>query len=463
MALLRRIIRDMFGTRSAPDAAEPEDTGQSPLRVFIERDSRAPQQYHTLCESLLYGASVPLAITALSRRLLPIERAEPRPLEFGRLLVPWLCGYRGWALFLESDMLAIGDVAQLFELADDRYAVMQARSSEAGEWNSLLLFNCAHPANRMLDPEFLNAPDSLRSADLLFWLDEELIGALPLQWNHTVAFDLPNDDAQLVHYPVGVPWHVETEGCEWSEPWWDAHVRSSMSCTWVELYGPTYHSATAQNGRLVPFAVQHPGAGLGRSLSPPPESLSCPAPPPLGPRSQAALVRSAAALAAAKDAVPVDGLVAHREQLGKLCHRTSSATLLDYGAGPVTDDDDTTAVLAGEWRLRSLRRFEPAWPGSAARPEEVFDGVACIRVLEHVPIEDVDHVLADIFGFAARFVLLSVGCVRERDHAAADEVNPLQTPFWWRHRVMRARRVRPGALFLMLCELDDGETIVFEG
>ena len=43
---------------------------------------------------------------------------------FSRFLVPILNNYKGWALFCDCDIVFLEDVNKLFNLADDKYAVM---------------------------------------------------------------------------------------------------------------------------------------------------------------------------------------------------------------------------------------------------------------------------------------------------------------------------------------------------
>src|SRR5690349_14189084 len=42
---------------------------------------------------------------------------------FSRFLTPWLCGYDGWAIFMDCDMLVLDDIARLWALRDERCAV----------------------------------------------------------------------------------------------------------------------------------------------------------------------------------------------------------------------------------------------------------------------------------------------------------------------------------------------------
>jgi hypothetical protein len=95
---------------------------------------------------------------------LPLKRQGLTPFTFSRFLVPWLCDYQGWALFLDIDFLALGDVAELFALGDERYAAMVSKNPKKFEWASMILFNCGHPANKVLTPDYRGRPEALRRA-----------------------------------------------------------------------------------------------------------------------------------------------------------------------------------------------------------------------------------------------------------------------------------------------------------
>jgi lipopolysaccharide biosynthesis glycosyltransferase len=43
---------------------------------------------------------------------------------YSRFLLPHLTNYQGWAIFMDCDMLARADIAELWDLRDERYAVM---------------------------------------------------------------------------------------------------------------------------------------------------------------------------------------------------------------------------------------------------------------------------------------------------------------------------------------------------
>lgn len=131
-----------------------------------------------------------------------------------------------------------------------------------------------------------------------------------------------------------------------------------------------------------------------------------------------------------------------------LVKRTEPRTLLDYGAG--------------KGKQYSVRQYHDLWgglkpycfdvgvPEFAARPKGKFDGIICSDVMEHIAPEDVDAVLADIFGFSARrrpptksFVYFHISCVPSVKKTLADGRNVhlcVEPPAFWEEKLARFQR-----------------------
>ena len=101
-----------------------------PLRIFIGFDARETAAFHVLAHSIHARATRPVAVTPIVLDQLEPEFQRPRdPLQstdfsFSRFLTPYLSGFAGWSLFMDCDMLMRADIAELFALRDERYAVM---------------------------------------------------------------------------------------------------------------------------------------------------------------------------------------------------------------------------------------------------------------------------------------------------------------------------------------------------
>lgn len=221
------------------------------LRIFIGYDPRQAVGYQVLHYSIMAHATRPIAVTPLVLQTLPITRAGLTPFTYSRFMVPWLCNFNGWALFMDLDMLLLDDISKLFAMADDRYAAMVAKNPMKLEWASMILYNCGHPANRVLTPEYVDSAERCRAPHALDWLPEELVGALPPEWNHTVGYDAPRPDARLVHYTQGLPIHPEVQGCEYAEPWLQAARAANTTQPWQGLMGRSVHAARLPDGSVV--------------------------------------------------------------------------------------------------------------------------------------------------------------------------------------------------------------------
>src|SRR3546814_6586317 len=53
----------------------------------------------------------------------PQHELQSTDFSFSRFLTPSLAGFQDWAIFMDDDMLVLDDIAKLWALRDDRYAV----------------------------------------------------------------------------------------------------------------------------------------------------------------------------------------------------------------------------------------------------------------------------------------------------------------------------------------------------
>lgn len=236
------------------------------LRVFIGFDDRQPLSLNILQYSIFRRSSRPIQLTPLVIEQLPITRRGLTPFTYSRFLVPWLCNYEGWGLFMDCDMLVLDDIAKLFALADDRYAVMVIKNQMRFEWASVMLFNCARC--QVLTPEYVSSAEGLHGIQ---WAKDAEIGSLPPEWNHIVGYDAPRPQASNVHYSQGMPLMPEIRGCEYSDEWMAECQDAFRMASWETLMGSSVHTVTV-NGKKIPrLKAQPPVAGMpGQSPSPAP-------------------------------------------------------------------------------------------------------------------------------------------------------------------------------------------------
>jgi hypothetical protein len=217
------------------------------IRVFIGYDRQLPALFHVFSHSIHVRASQPVSITPLIlSQLEGLMTRERNPLQatefsFSRFLTPYLSNFEGWSIFADNDVIARDDIAKLWALRDDRYAVMVVKHEqkpkegrkfldmpqtayEKKNWSAVMMFNNARC--KALTPEYVNTASGLELHQFKWLETEDLIGGLPHEWNHLVDYDDPNPDAKFVHYTIGGPYFKEYANCEYSKEWFDE--RESM-------------------------------------------------------------------------------------------------------------------------------------------------------------------------------------------------------------------------------------------
>jgi len=99
------------------------------INIFIGYDSEEKVAFNVLAYSILKHSTRPVAITPVylknikdnfTRERSKIESTE---FSFSRFIVPHLMNYKGWALFMDCDQLMFTDVAELWRLRDEKYAI----------------------------------------------------------------------------------------------------------------------------------------------------------------------------------------------------------------------------------------------------------------------------------------------------------------------------------------------------
>ena len=210
------------------------------IRIFIGYDPREAVAFNVLSHSIQARATAPVSITPLRlSQLASVLTRERHPLQstdfsFSRFLTPHLSGYDGWSVFMDCDMLVLTDIAELWKLRDDRYAVMVVKHHhvpkesvkflgepqskyEKKNWSSVILFNNARC--RALSPDYVNQASGLELHQFKWLGTDELIGALPETWNHLVGYNPPRKDASLVHFTLGGPYFEQYKDCEYAGAW----------------------------------------------------------------------------------------------------------------------------------------------------------------------------------------------------------------------------------------------------
>jgi hypothetical protein len=183
------------------------------IRLFTGWDAREAAGWHVFTDSIYAHASEPVAICRLPER----QGDGSNRFTFSRFMVPELCNHEGWAIYVDGcDMLCRGDIAELWALRDERYAVQVVQHEYTTKfprkylgtpmespnidyprknWSSVILWNCGHWENRM----------PWGNLHRFEWLKDDCIGSLPKEWNWLADEYGYSERAHLLHFTAGMP------------------------------------------------------------------------------------------------------------------------------------------------------------------------------------------------------------------------------------------------------------------
>jgi len=234
---------------------ESELTGRnvvlSPINLYAGFDASEEVGFHTFISSIIHQTTIPIGITPIGAALFSSHGMQKRADEstnFARVrfLIPWIQGFRGWALFCDgSDMIVRADIAELWALRHPYMAVqvvkhdyktrhprkyvgtqMEAENRDYLMKNasSVMLINCSHFSWRDLTPEVVQ---KMSGEDLHQFkhIKDELIGALPIEWNWLVDEFGENQEAKLLHWTAGIPAFPRYASAPMADEWAQAALR----------------------------------------------------------------------------------------------------------------------------------------------------------------------------------------------------------------------------------------------
>ncbi|API50799.1 glycosyltransferase [Rhizobium leguminosarum] len=219
---------------------------QQNVRIFVGFDPKEVVAYHVLVQSIIEKSSIPVEFSPIAlsnlggiftRQRNALQSTE---FSFSRFLTPYLSCYEGWSIFMDCDMLMRADIAELWALRDERYAVMcvkhdyqpkidtkflgQAQTKyEKKNWASFILFN--NDECRALTPDYVNTATGLQLHQFKWLENEDLIGELPVTWNYLVNEYDYREDAKNVHFTDGGPYFEEYKNDDYAEEWFAARER----------------------------------------------------------------------------------------------------------------------------------------------------------------------------------------------------------------------------------------------
>lgn len=197
---------------------------QLPVTVFIGSGEASLLERKVLMYSLRKNSRRELDIRVFNGTHNSVERegalpmAAPMPLrvkyynvtEFSnyRFLIPQLCGYSGRAIWLDSDMVCLGDIGELFDTPmEDLDLLAKAEAygeAQTAQWGlSVALFDCVR-CRFDIDRYFEEIEQGQYGYGDLHQMTPKFLAKHPLKvgpldprWNE---FDRYDSDTRLIHY-----------------------------------------------------------------------------------------------------------------------------------------------------------------------------------------------------------------------------------------------------------------------
>ncbi|MBI4197078.1 MAG: glycosyltransferase [Deltaproteobacteria bacterium] len=214
-------------------------------KIFIGFDPGSEIAYHVLKYSIEKHASRPVEISPLRLKDIVAKtgfRREKDPLAtteftYTRFLVPYLCGFKGKALFMDNDMLCFSDINELFDLDLDSYWLRVVKHNYHSEvaikldgrpqtnyprknWSSLMLLNCKRLTCWSKEDVEMKPASWLHRFEPI---PDEFIGEIPKGWNVLERYD---ESTKLIHYTEGGPWYENHKSHPYGKIWF--HYRDEM-------------------------------------------------------------------------------------------------------------------------------------------------------------------------------------------------------------------------------------------
>lgn len=222
------------------------------INIFIGYDTKEKVAFNVLSYSILKNSTKPISITPIYLGNIKDDFVRERntlsstEFSFSRFIIPHLMNYQGWALFMDCDMLMIDDIAKLWRLRDDKYAVQVCKHDYTPKnqtkflnqvqttypkknWSSFMLMNCKKC--HTLTPDYVNQASGLELHQFKWLESENLIGDIPLEWNWLADEYEYKEKVHNIHYTEGGPYFTDYKDCDYSDLWFEYY----LECCKIDL------------------------------------------------------------------------------------------------------------------------------------------------------------------------------------------------------------------------------------
>lgn len=217
--------------------------------VFIGMDSRQRLAFYTCMHSIVENTDTPVSITPLSFKAMPIDNRGLTEFTYSRYLVPYLMGYQGYGLFIDSDMIVTDEIDALFEVvrqSKERHPVwvVPKQGKLKFEEPAVMLFDCELCTDLTVD-----WVENKKGVTIDDWASS--IGHLPQKWHFLVGYeehDQKKPAPSLIHFTQGLPCFPETASSPFKHRWKQYADAVVHTVPWVQLMGQSVHAVQWPSG-----------------------------------------------------------------------------------------------------------------------------------------------------------------------------------------------------------------------
>jgi hypothetical protein len=146
------------------------------ITIVVGFDQREAIAYHSFCQSILEKSTIPVQFIPLSINSLYFYNENHNDgsnnFIYSRFLTPYICDFKGFAVYADGDMICNADISELADLFDTSKAVQlvkhdyktkrsikyfgnENKNYPRKNWSSVVIFNCQHPSIKVLTPQFI--------------------------------------------------------------------------------------------------------------------------------------------------------------------------------------------------------------------------------------------------------------------------------------------------------------------
>jgi lipopolysaccharide biosynthesis glycosyltransferase len=216
-----------------------------PAKIYVGYDTREDIAWQVCRNSLLRHASREIEIYPLKQATLrelglytrPLDKAASTEFSLTRFLTPYLAAVDGWSIFVDCDFVFTADIFPMLDSLDDSKAVycvqhdykpsMEIKMDGKNQtlyprknWSSFIVFNGKNKHVKLLTPTVVNTETPAYLHRFSWVPDDNLIGALPVDWNFLVGeYPRPDRIPNAIHYTNGGPWFENCQNVDFAELW----------------------------------------------------------------------------------------------------------------------------------------------------------------------------------------------------------------------------------------------------